>query len=120
MPPGAVSKPIVFMGDSKQRLGSFPIEVKKVIGFALRQAQNGEKHINARPLSGIGVIEIVTDFDGDTYRGVYTIRLKGRVYVLHCFQKKSKHGIATPKRDLDLIRKRLKDAEKLHTIWEGK
>ena len=67
-----MSKPIEFMGDSKERLSSFPVEVKKVIGFALRQAQNGEKHIDAKPLPGIGAIEVVVDFNGNTYTEVST------------------------------------------------
>ena len=63
------------------------------------------------PLQGLNAVEIVSDYRGDTYRGVYTTRLKGFIYVLHCFQKKSKAGIKTPKQDLELIRKRLADAE---------
>lgn len=110
------SKPIEWMGDSLEQVSAFPFDVKRVIGFALRQAQNGERHVNTKPLNDH--IEIVADFDGNAYRGVYTIKLKGKVYVLHCFQKKSKHGIATPRRDLALIEKRYKEARKLHEEWE--
>lgn len=113
-----MAKPIAWMGDSKRCLTDFPLEVKKTIGFALRQAQNGEKHIDAKPMRGIPAMEMVVDFDGDAYRGVYTVKLGDRIYVLHCFQKKSKQGISTPQRELDLIRKRLKDAESLHVLWE--
>jgi len=74
-------------------------------------AQIGDKHPTAKPLkgfSGAGVLEIVDNYDGDTYRTVYTVKLAGVVYVLHAFQKKSKKGIATPKKDIDMIKKRLK------------
>lgn len=93
-----------------------PDEVQQVFGFALYQAQIGRLHADAKPLKGFGsagVIEIVEDWRGDAYRAVYTVRFAQAVYVVHCFQKKAKHGIATPKRDLDLIRERLKQVEKL-------
>ena len=93
-----------------------PDEVQQVFGFALYQAQIGLLHPDAKPLKGFGsagVIEIVEDWRGDAYRAVYTVRFAQAVYVLHCFQKKAKHGIATPKKDLDLIRERLKQVEKL-------
>ena len=85
------------------------------MGYALYQAQLGLKFASAKPLSGFGgasVLEIVDDFRTDTFRAVYTVRFPEMVYVLHAFQKKSKKGIATPKADLDLIRKRLKLAQK--------
>lgn len=81
-----------------------------MMGRALDAAQRGDKAPNAKPLRGFGgagVLEIVDDHDGDTYRAVYTVRFAEAVYVLHAFQKKSKRGVATPKRDLDLIRWRL-------------
>ena len=87
------------------------------MGFALRFAQAGVKHDHAKPLKGYkgaGVLEVVEDHDGDTFRAVYTVRLAGIVYVLHCFQKKSKTGIATPKATLDLIDQRLRIAETTH------
>lgn len=87
------------------------------MGFALYQAQQGEKHEDAKPLkgfSGAKTLEIVEDYKGDTYRAVYTVKLGGIVYVLHSFQKKSKKGVATPQQDIDLIKQRLKDAEDLH------
>lgn len=89
-------------------------EVLQVFGFALYQAQIGLLHPDARPLKGFGsagVLEIIEDRRGNTYRAVYTVRFAGAVYVLHCFQKKSKHGIQTPERDMDLIRERFKEAE---------
>ena len=87
-----------------------------MIGFGLRQAQDGRRHVDTKPLGNH--IEIVADFDGDTYCGVYTVKLKGTVYVLHCFQKKSKRGIATPQSDLKLIDKRYKEAKTLHDARE--
>ncbi len=84
------------------------------MGYALHFAQAGDKHPSAKPLKGFrgaGVLEVVEDYDGNTYRAVYTVRLAGGVYVLHAFQKKSKKGTVTPKRELDLIRTRLKLAE---------
>lgn len=107
-------KDIIWMGYSKDRLRAFPEDVKDVMGFALRQAQQGGKHPAAKPLKGFkgaGVLEIVEDHDGDTYRAVYTVRFKGKVYVLHVFQKKSKKGIQTPKLVINLIKDRLKRAE---------
>jgi phage-related protein len=74
----------------------------------------------AKPLKGFGgagVLEILDDFDGDTYRAVYTVRFTGAVYVLHAFQKKSKHGIATPKAELNLIRQRLRQAREDYQQW---
>jgi phage-related protein len=101
-------------------LKSFPAEVRRVMGFALRQAQGGDKHINAKPLKGFvgaGVLEVVEDHDGNTYRAVYTVRFSEAVYVLHAFQKKAKRGIATPQRDLDLVRQRLARAQEAHEAW---
>lgn len=86
------------------------------MGYALYVAQQGGKHRDAKPLKGFGgagVVEIVTDFDGNTFRAVYTVRLAGAVYVLHVFQKKSKTGRATPKLELDLIDRRLREAERI-------
>jgi len=82
-------------------------------------AQRGDKHIAAKPLKGLGsgLMEVVADHRGDTFRAVYTVRLQGRVYVLHAFQKKSRHGIATPQAEVELIKRRLKQAI---AISEGK
>ena len=86
----------------------------------LHEAQIGKKHPEAKPLRGFGgagVLEVVADHAGSTYRGVYTVRFEGRVYVLHVFQKKSKHGIATPKREIELVRERLRWAERDYESW---
>ncbi len=113
-------KPVVWIGSAKVDLRTFPEKVKDSIGFALYVAQQGGKHADAKPLRGFGsagVLEIVEDHDGDTYRAVYTVRLAGRVYVLHAFQKKSKTGIETPKAEINLIKSRLKRAEEEHAAW---
>jgi phage-related protein len=96
---------------------SFPRPVRRDIGMALYTAQQDELDPAARPMKGFGggsVVEIVSDFRGDTWRAVYTVRFAEAVYVLHVFQKKSKRGIATPRQELDLIRRRLAEAERLH------
>ncbi len=114
------AKPVIWIGSAKADLSSFPEDVKDSMGFALYVAQQGGKHARAKPLRGFGgagVLEIVEDHVGDTYRAVYTVRLAGRVYVLHAFQKKSKHGIETPKAEIDLIKRRLKRAEEEHAAW---
>jgi phage-related protein len=105
-------KPVVWVGDSLRVLKSFPSAVQDEVGYALFLAQHGEKHIAAKPMKGLGsgVMEVVSDYRGDTFRAVYTLRLKDRVYVLHAFQKKSKHGIGTPQGEVDLIKRRLKQA----------
>ena len=80
----------------------------------------GNKHPDAKPLKGFkgaGVLEIVEDFDGDTYRAVYTVKFEEIIYVLHAFQKKSKRGIATPKKDIDLIEARLNRAKKHYETY---
>lgn len=114
MQPGTL-KPIRWIGSSIEDLRSFPAKVRADVGFALYAAQNGEIDPSAKPMKGFGgasVMEIVAPFFGDTWRAVYTVRFQDVVYVLHAFQKKSKSGIATPKKDMELIRKRLTAAEK--------
>lgn len=100
-----------------------PEDVKDVFGHAIDVAQAGGKHEDAKVLTGFGsagVLEVVEDHLGDTYRAVYTVKFEGLVYVLHCFQKKSKSGIATPKQDLDLIDTRLKAARSDYENWKSK
>lgn len=102
-----------WIGSTKKDLLALPEEVVNVFGYALYLAQTGSKHDQAKPLRGFGsagVLEVVEDRRGETYRAVYTVQYAARVFVLHVFQKKSKSGIATPKPDLDLIRNRLKVA----------
>jgi phage-related protein len=114
------AKPLVWIGDSLETVRGFPSTVKDEVGFALYQAQIGKKHVNAKPLKGLGhgVMEIVSDYRGDTFRAIYMVRLAHKVYVLHAFQKKSKSGIATPKPDIELVKQRLKRAVQLHMEWE--
>lgn len=107
-------KPVKWIGSSRKDLKQFSSEVQAEIGYALFSAQQNLTHPSVKPLKGfkgINVLEIIEDFDGDTYRAIYTIKFKGVVYVLHAFQKKSKKGIATPKKEIDLIIERLKLAE---------
>ena len=113
----ACTKEVIFVASAQEDLRAFPDDVKHVMGFALYEAERGGKHPAAKPLKGFkgaGVLEILDDHDGDTYRVVYTVRLEDELYVLHAFQKKSKTGIATPKHDLELIAKRLAIAERIH------
>lgn len=115
-------KPVVWIGSSLDDLREFPEEVRGEVGYALYLAQLGSKHPSAKPVKGFkgaGVLEIVEDFDGDTYRAVYTVKLAGVVYVLHAFQKKSKQGIATPKQDINLIKERLKRAQEAHAEYSS-
>jgi phage-related protein len=111
-----IPKPLVWIGSSKRDLKAFPRAVQRDLGQALEIAQFGRTPVQAKPLKGFkgaGVLELVEDHDSDTYRAVYTAKLADRVYVLHAFQKKSKKGIKTPKHVIDLIKARLKDAERI-------
>ena len=102
-------KPLEWISSSKADIRTFPDEVRRVVGYALYQAQVGLKHRDTKLLKGLGgqVLEVVSRYDGDTFRAVYTVRFAAAVYVLHAFQKKAKRGIATPKPEIDLIRRRL-------------
>src|SRR5258708_33038140 len=111
------ARPIIWIGSSRRDLRGFPREVRRDIGQALYAAQQGETDPSAKPLRGFGggsVLEIIADHEGDTWRAVYTVRYPEAIYVLHAFQKKSKRGIATSKKDMNLIRRRLADAERIH------
>ena len=106
-------KPVHWVGSSKADLKRFPNPVQDRMGFAIYQAQAGLRHRDAKPLKGFGsaVLEVVARYDGDTFRAVYTVRFETAVYVLHAFQKKAKRGAATPKPELDMVRRRLRAAE---------
>ena len=109
-------KPLVWVGSSRKDFSEFPDEVKSEMGYGLFQAQLGRRHRRAKTLAGFGgagVVEIIGDHKGDTFRTVYTVRFASAVYVLHAFQKKSKKGSATPQTDIELVEKRLRDAVKL-------
>jgi len=112
-----VPKELVWIGSSRKDIQGYPVAVRRAFGVALFAAQMGEWPPDAKPLKGFGgtgVLEILEDHRGDTYRAVYTVRFAAKVYVLHVFQKKSKHGVSTPQKDIDLIKERLKKAELLH------
>ena len=109
-------KPVIWVGSSRKDVREFPEPVQDHMGYALYVAQRGNKHRDAKVLSGFGgagVLEIVSDDRGDTFRAVYTLRYAGTVYVLHAFQKKSKTGRETSRRDMDLIKQRLREAEQI-------
>ncbi len=110
----SLEKPLFWIGSSKKDLVALPVEVRKFFGHALDFAQRGGQHDAAKVLRGFGdagVLEVVENDAGGTYRAVYTVKFEEAVFVLHCFQKKSKRGIATPKVDMDILRARLKGAE---------
>lgn len=107
-------KVLNFVGSSREDVKAFPDEVRQDIGYALFEAQRGQKPVAAKPLQGFGgagVLEIIERHDGDAYRAVYTVKFRDVVYVLHCFQKKAKHGTKTPQQDIELITQRLRVAE---------
>jgi phage-related protein len=109
-------KSVTWVGTSLKDLREFPAPVRDQIGYALYVAQRGGKHQNAKVLTGFGgagVLEVITDHRGDTFRAVYTLSYMGAVYVLHVFQKKSKSGSRTPRRDIELIKQRLHEAEQI-------
>jgi phage-related protein len=104
-----VEAPLIWIGSSKKDLIALPVLVRKFFGHALHFAQNRERHDSAKVLKGFGgaaVLDVVEDDADGTYRAVYTVRFQEAVFVLHCFQKKSKSGIETPKKDMDTIRLR--------------
>ncbi len=109
-------RPLLWIASSRRDHRKFPARVQDNLGFELFLAQTGQHPPSAKPLKGLGsgTVELVEDFDGDTYRAVYTVRFSEAVYVLHAFKKKSKRGIKTPQGDIDLIKRRLKDAEHDH------
>jgi phage-related protein len=113
-------KPVKWVGSAKRDLDAMPDDVKDVFGHAIDVAQAGGKHQDAKVLTGFGsagVLEVVEDHRGDTYRAVYTVKFAGWVYVLHCFQKKSRSGIKTAKEDMELIHTRLQAAKLDFEAW---
>jgi len=109
-----IEKPLFWIGSSKKDLLALPVKIRKFFGHALDFAQCGVQHSAVKPLKGFGgagVLEIVEDDEDGTYRAIYTVKFAEAIFVLHCFQKKSKRGIETPKKEIDIIRHRLKLAE---------
>lgn len=114
------TRPIVYLGSSRKDLQKLPFDVRDVFAQGLYEASLGEKPLDSKALKGFGgrnVLELIEDHRGDTYRAVYTIRFKNALYVLHVFKKKSTRGIATPKKDRELIEKRLKSAVSHHKSY---
>jgi phage-related protein len=109
------------MGSAQNEIRDFPDAVRDEVGFAIYTAQCGGKAINVTPMlgfNGAGVLEVISNFDGDTFRAVYTVRFGEAIYVLHAFKKKSVRGIATPKKELKLIERRLEQARQAHFSQE--
>lgn len=109
-------KAVIWVGASLKDLREFPSPVQDHMGYALYVAQRGGKHQDAKVFGGFGgagVLEVIADYRGDTFRAVYTLKYAGKVYVLHAFQKKSKSGRKTPPRDTELIERRLREAERI-------
>lgn len=121
--PDITVKAVAWIGSSYKDFRAFPDPVQDAMGYALYQAQIGAKHESAKPLRGFGgagVLEIIADHVGDTFRSVYTVKFATAIYVLHAFQKKSKSGIKTRSEDLELIQRRLKAAEVDYKVQLGK
>jgi phage-related protein len=118
----AGEKPVAWVGSAKRDFLEFPEPVKGEMGNALGVAQFGGKHPSAKPWKGqgAGVFEIAEDFDGDTYRAVYTVKFREVIYVLHAFQKKSPKGIRTARGDIDLVERRLRVAREDYEARYGK
>jgi len=114
-------KQVQWVGSSKADLKRFPDAVQDRMGFAIYQAQAGGRHRDAKPLKGFGagVLQVAARRGGDAYRAVYTVRFESAVYVLHAFRKKAKRGVATPKQELDLVRRRLRAAGRHHDEHGG-
>lgn len=115
-----VDKPLTWIGSSKEDLLDLPRKIQREVGYALYLAQLGLESTNVKPLTGFGgrgVLEVIEDDAGGTFRAVYTVKFKESVYVLHVFQKKSKKGRETPKREMDIVETRLKIAEQKHEEW---
>jgi phage-related protein len=123
MPRTPELKPLEWVGSSRADLARFPPIVRKEFGHALHLAQAGERPRQAKPLRGFGgagVLELIENYETNTYRAVYTIKFSKAVFALHAFQKKSKHGIAMPKADIELIKRRLKlAAETYRRLYEN-
>ena len=112
---GIPLRKVRWVGDSREQLQKFPSQVRKDIGHALYLVQTGQTPPSSKPMRGLesGVFEIVDDYDTNAYRAVYTVKIGRSLYVLHAFQKKSKRGIATPKKEIDQIKRRLRRAKEL-------
>ncbi len=118
-----MKRQLIYLGSSQKDATKLPTEVQGLFAYALDVALKGGQHEDAKPLKGFhgrNVVEVVGDYQGNTFREIYTVRFEEVIYVLHIFQKKSKKGIATPKEDMELIKQRLKWAEALYKEHYGK
>src|SRR5690349_24990489 len=114
-------RPVIWVGSSLDDLKSFTEDVRLEIGYALYLAQIGMKAVRVKPMEGFrgaSVLKIVDDYDGRTFRAVYTVAFSEAIYVLHCFEKKSKRGIATDKADIELVIRRFKAAAQESARWK--
>jgi phage-related protein len=118
--PAQSQRPVVWLGDSKKNLRDFPESARKLLGDELQLIQFGGMPRDAKPFKGVGsgVVEIALRYSSDAYRVVVALQIGSRIYVLHAFQKKSKKGIATPKRDVELIKRRYAEAKELAHEYE--
>jgi phage-related protein len=109
-------KPLLWVASSRKDYAAFPPKVQEAFGFELFLAQTGQHPPSAKVMKGLGtgVLELAGQFDGNAYRSAYTIRFDTAVYVLHCFEKKSRRGIKTPLHEIDLIKRRIREAETDH------
>jgi phage-related protein len=110
-----ILRPLIWLGNSRRNIQAFPEGAQKLIGDELQLIQYGGMPRDAKPFRGVGsgIIEIALRYTGDAYRAVVAVQLGRNIYVLHAFQKKSKRGIATPKHDVDLIKRRFAEAKEI-------
>ncbi|MFF7057689.1 type II toxin-antitoxin system RelE/ParE family toxin [Achromobacter spanius] len=111
-----IPKTLYWEGSSKKDFKAFPRPVQKSMGMRLFVVQSGGWPDSAKAWKGLGsgIYELIDDEQGDTYRAVYALQIGNAVHVLHAFQKKSKSGISTPRPDIEVIRKRLKQVLARH------
>jgi len=109
-------KPVIWVGTSRRDFAKVPRTRTGSRGLYPVRCSARRKHRDTKALSGFGgagVLEVVRDYRGDTFRAVYTLKYAERVFVLHALQKKSKTGRETPHRDMELIKQRLREAERI-------
>jgi len=117
----SVQRPVVWLGDSRRNIQAFPLGARKLVGDELQLVQFGGMPKDAKPFHGVGsgVFEIALAYETNAYRTVFAVQLGAKIYVLHAFQKKSKSGIKTPQKDIDLIKRRYKEAKELAKREKG-
>jgi len=117
----SVLRTVVWLGDSRRNIQAFPLGARKLVGDELQLVQFGGMPKDAKPFHGVGsgVFEIALAYETNAYRTVFAVQLGAKIYVLHAFQKKSKSGIKTPQKDIDLIKRRYKEAKELAKREKG-